>query len=363
MKIAVLTLDFPPQVGGVQTYLYEISRRLGETHKVGIVTPVKGQLPPAVPLQKITLSHGNAFRFWQALRATQPDRVLVGHAHPQLLLPAAVYTRNHHLTIAHGNDYLAAQQRWHRLLFNWLLSHSRQLVTHTQANAQHLKRLGLPDACVVYPGTDPTWFTPPIAPAPFPPVLLTVGRLVARKGIDTVLYALPPLLSSYPDLRYHIVGDGPDRARLQALAQALRITPSVIFSGEVDHVQLLTAYQQAHIFVMPVREEEKGTSVEGFGIVYLEASACGLPVIAGRSGGASEAVRHEHTGYLVAPNAPEAVARVVLNLLENPERRQQMGQNGRRWVEKEMNWDRAARRLLLLLTSERPLRPATGGRA
>ena len=349
MKIALLTLSFPPQVGGVQTYLYEIMRRLAEVHQVTIVTPVSGQLSPHHSLHKVNVAKGNVFDFGRALRALRPDRVIVGHAHPQLLLPAALYTRNHHLTIAHGNDYLAAQRRWHRPLFNWLLAHARPLITHTWANAQRLNELGFAGARVIYPGTDPGRFTPPVVAPPFPPVLLTVGRLVSRKGIDTVLQALPLLLRRVPDLQYIIVGDGPDRPRLQALVQTLDLQKAVSFRGEVPGAQLLATYHQAHIFVMPVREEQQAASVEGFGIVYLEAGACGLPVIAGRSGGAVEAVRDGETGYLVEPGDPEALAQKVLTLLQNTTLRQQMGQNGRRWVETEMNWDRAAEQFSHLL--------------
>jgi phosphatidylinositol alpha-1,6-mannosyltransferase len=146
-----------------------------------------------------------------------------------------------------------------------------------------------------------------------------------------------------------IVGDGPDRPRLQSLVQALKLQNVVSFRGEVTDAQLLATYHQAHIFVMPVREEQQAASVEGFGIVYLEASACSLPVIAGRSGGAIEAVRDGQTGYLVEPRDPEALAKKVLTLLQNAELRQQMGQNGRRWVETEMNWDRAAQQFLQIL--------------
>lgn len=349
MKIVVLTLSFPPQLGGVQTYLYEIMRRLGEAHQVTVVTPVIGELPCQQPLHKVNVPKGNAFEFGRALRSIRPDRVVVGHAHPQLLLPAALYTRNRHITVAHGNDYLAAQNRWHRPLFNWLLSHSRPLITQTQANSKRLRELGISNAQVIYPGADMIRFKPPAVAPPFPPVLLTVGRLVSRKGIDTVLQALPLLLPILPDLQYTIVGDGPDRSRLQALARALNVQKAVTFLGEATDSQLLAACHQAHVFVMPAREEAQAASVEGFGIVYLEASACGLPVIAGRSGGASEAVRHGETGYLVDPDDPQAVSKAVLTLLQKPELRLQMGQNGRRWVETEMNWDRAAEEFLQIL--------------
>jgi phosphatidylinositol alpha-1,6-mannosyltransferase len=350
VKIAVLTLDFPPEIGGVQTYLYETMRRLGRAHQVTVVTPVAGELPADVPLRKVIVAEGKALRFWQALRAIRPDLVIVGHAHPQLLLPAALYERYETFTpfatVTYGNDYLAAQQRWHRRLFNRLLSRSRPLITITQANAIRLQNLGLPWPHIIYPGADPTRFTPPSGIretdlTAWPPILLTAGRLVARKGIDTVLYALPALLASFPEIKYHVAGDGPDGPRLQAITQELGLENVVTFLGQVNDAQLLAAYQRAHLFVMPAREEVQSASLEGFGIVYLEASACALPVIAGRSGGAVEAVRDGETGYLVEPQNPEALAKIVCALLQNAELRRQIGQNGRRWVETAMNWDRA----------------------
>lgn len=345
VKIAILTLDFPPDVGGVQTYLYEVGRRLGEKQHVYVITPVAGDLPPDILISKVQPPRVNALGFWQSLRSLQPDYVLVGHAHPQLLLPAMFATRGRYGVIAHGNDFLAAQPHWHHQVFNWLLRHARPLIANSRANADRLQQLGMPQPIVIQPGTDRDRFTPASVEPSFPPVLLTVGRLVPRKGIDAVLGGLPALRRAYPELQYHIAGDGPDRSRLEALAYKLGVRSAVAFLGRVSDAELPNVYRRAHIFVMPTREEPETASIEGFGIVYLEASASGLPVVAGRSGGAAEAVKHGETGYLVDPHDPDELAEVLLTLLGNRQLRVKLGRAGRRWVKTEMNWDRAARQV------------------
>ncbi|NOZ28443.1 MAG: glycosyltransferase family 4 protein [Chloroflexi bacterium] len=349
MRIALLTLDFPPGVGGVQTYLYEIACRLAKRHELIVVTPVGASPDAEEPFRRVVLPSSTPWAFARSLGALRPDRVLVGHAHPRLLVPAALVARGRYGAIAYGNDYLAAQRRWHRPLFNWLLGRSRPLVTITRANAELLRRLGLPRPVVVYPGTDPTRFRPPPSPPESPFVLLTVGRLVPRKGIDMVLRVLPALLAEFPGLRYRVAGDGPDRPRLERIARDLGVAHAVEFLGRVPDERLPDLYRSAHVFVMPAREEREAASMEGFGIVYLEASASGLPVVAGRSGGAVEAVREGETGLLVPPDDPEALTRTLRDLLGDAALRRRMGQAGRRWVEEEMNWDRAAKGILRAL--------------
>jgi phosphatidylinositol alpha-1,6-mannosyltransferase len=349
MHLALLTYSFPPQIGGVQTYLFEIMRRVAAVHKVTVITPVKGSAREETQLHRQPVANGRAHTFWQALRQLKPDRVLVGHAHPQLLLPALLFTKGNCAALTYGNDYLAAQNRWHRPLFNWLLGKSRPLITITRANQQRLHALGLPGAKIIHPGTDPIHFVPASQPKASDPILLTVGRLVSRKGTDLVLQALPYLRNQFPRLRYEIIGDGPDRERLQALVQSLDMEDMVQFLGRVSDSEMLAAYQRSHIFVMPAREEKENASMEGFGIVYLEASACGLPVVAGRSGGVAEAVRDGETGYLVEPDNPVALAEMLSRLLIDEDLRRRLGQNGRHWVETEMNWDRAARQMQLAL--------------
>lgn len=219
----------------------------------------------------------------------------------------------------------------------------------SRATAVALENIINQAATIIYPGTEPARFSPANRTrTDETPILLTVGRLVPRKGIDLMLQALPLILRETA-VTYHIGGSGPDRARLEKMVQELGIQHVVRFLGRIPEDELPQLYANADLFVMPNREIQEEGSLEGFGIVFLEASASGLPVIAGRSGGAVEAVRDGVTGLLVPPDSAEALATAVLSLLKDAQKRQQMGQAGRQWVESEMNWDQTAQRFMDLL--------------
>lgn len=158
-------------------------------------------------------------------------------------------------------------------------------------------------------------------------VLLTVGRLVARKGIDTMLRALPAVLSAIPDTCYLIVGTGEYRTRLEVLVAELGLGEAVIFAGRVPQDELVAHYQLCDLFVMPNRELDNHDT-EGFGLVFLEANACGKAVIGGRAGGVVEAVRDGETGLIVDGHDVEGLAAAVSGLLSDDVRREAMGRQG-----------------------------------
>lgn len=359
-RVALLTLDFYPRVGGMQQYLFEISRRIGLNCDLTIVYPNGNpSLFSEEPFQLVSPEKdrggpfsGSAVRSsWRILRmlgVLRPSIVVVGHAHPRLLLPAAL-SRRPYIALAYGNDFEAAQQRWHAPFFNRLLAGAQSLVTISRANARRFQDLGLPSPEILHPGTNPERFAPAPSPPQGPPVLLTVARLVPRKGIDTVLLALPPLLGRFPRLQYWIVGDGPSRESLARQTRQLGLQDAVRFMQNVTDTELPQIYRRAAIFVMPARADYYAGSVEGFGIVYLEASASGLPVVAARAGGAAEAVLENETGLLVPPDDPAALEQALARLLNDPGQRQRMGRAGRRWVEREMNWDRAGRQFMSIV--------------
>ena len=361
-RIALLTLDFPPSIGGVQQYLFELSRRIGTHYNLTVVRPRAGSSQIRTePFRVLPLPSAMPWHFARALATIRPHLTIVGHAHPRLLLPSALLCRGRFIALAYGNDFEAAQCRWHRRIFNRLLAGASPLVTISGANARRLQALGLPAPEIVLPAADPDRFTPFPAARPVPPVILTVARLVSRKGIDTVLRALPPLLELAPSLEYWIVGNGPARPELERLVRDLRLTASVRFlSKEGDPVsdsELPDIYRRASIFVLPARAEfhtaEGSPSVEGFGIVYLEASASGLPVVAARSRGASEAVRDGETGLLVPPDDSAALTEALARLLYDDDLCQRLGRAGRRWVEREMNWDRVGRQFISIIERTR----------
>lgn len=347
--IAILTLDYPPQVGGVQNFLHEIALRLAEERQVTVITPVKGEPRERDRLRRQAPSNAGFLGFRLALARLHPTHVVVGHAHPRLLLAAATRPGGF-AAFAQGNDFLAAQKHWHRPLFNYLLGLARPLMTNSGAMARRLGEMGLSGATPVHPGIDALRFCPATEERSGPPVLLSVCRLVPRKGLDMVIAVMPALLAEFPELRYLIVGDGPDRPRLEQLVMAGGLQRSVRFAGRISPEELPVYYRSGHIFVLPTREEKQQASVEGFGIAFLEASASGLAIVAGRSGGVEEAVKDEISGFLVPPSDQPALTETLLRLLRLPELRRQLGQAGRVWVEREMSWERAAGDLLAALS-------------
>jgi phosphatidylinositol alpha-1,6-mannosyltransferase len=181
------------------------------------------------------------------------------------------------------------------------------------------------------------------------PVIVCVSRLVPRKGQDTLIHALPAVRRRVPDAMLLLVGGGSYRDELETLAASLGISDAVVFAGGVPHEELPAHYAAGDLFAMPCRTRRGGLDVEGLGIVYLEASASGLPVVVGNSGGAPDAVRDGETGYLVDGRHVSAVAARLVELLVDEDLRSRLGTAGRAWVQREWRWGVLAERLRSLL--------------
>jgi phosphatidylinositol alpha-1,6-mannosyltransferase len=174
------------------------------------------------------------------------------------------------------------------------------------------------------------------------PLLVTVARLVPHKGQDTVMRALASLSEELPALRYVLVGEGHDELRLRALASELGVSDRVIFAGALSDDELPEAYATSNVYVGASRLDNT-VNVEGFGISFLEASASGLPVVAGDSGGVRSAVRDGVTGVVVPPESVGEVSSAIRGFLRDPIRAELFGSAGRLAVETHFNWDRVAR--------------------
>jgi phosphatidylinositol alpha-1,6-mannosyltransferase len=181
------------------------------------------------------------------------------------------------------------------------------------------------------------------------PVVVCVSRLVARKGQDVLVRAMPEIRRRVPDAALLVVGGGPDLERLERLATDAGVREHVVLTGSVAWAELPAHYDAGDVFAMPCRTRRGGLEVEGLGIVYLEASASGLPVVAGRSGGAPDAVLEGRTGHVVDGTSETEVAHVVAGLLDDPARARAMGAAGRAWVQEHWRWDVLAQRLRGLL--------------
>ncbi|CNG85329.1 glycosyltransferase [Mycobacterium tuberculosis] len=181
------------------------------------------------------------------------------------------------------------------------------------------------------------------------PVAVCVSRLVPRKGQDALIHAWPRVLRRQPDAVLLLVGGGPYRAGLERLAASRGVERSVVFAGGVPWEDLPAHYDAGDVFAMPCRTRRRGLDVEGLGIVYLEASAAGLPVVAGDSGGAPDAVLDGETGLVVPGRSVAAIAEALTGLLADPARARAMGDKGRAWIEREWRWEIQAARLGSLL--------------
>jgi phosphatidylinositol alpha-1,6-mannosyltransferase len=181
-------------------------------------------------------------------------------------------------------------------------------------------------------------------------VIISVGRLVHRKGQDKLITALPAIRAKVPNVHLVLVGVGPHQDYLERLALKLNVSDCVTFIGRINYVELPRYICLGDIFAMPSRSRFFGLEVEGLGIVYLEASACGLPVVGGKSGGAPDAVLIGETGLVVDGTKPAEIAEACIELLNNPELCALMGAAGRAWIIENWRWDIWATKYAALLT-------------
>lgn len=371
----LITRDFPPENGGIARWMSEMAKR----YPPGALIISTGQMPGSLtsdstfpnridrvsfPATRLKLAPGLllwSHRVMALVQNRQPGFAWCGNFRPAAYPAkwAQVRTGLPYGIVLHGADLLTLQQRYRasrlkRLAARALLGSAVVLVTNSrwtqQLAAEVLRELGVACAVarlrVIPLGTDPEVFRPGIDAAPvmraygLPPGrwLLTVARLVPHKGVDITIQALALLKGDFPDLQYAIVGTGAHGAVLQHMARACGVADAVWFVPEVSDTMLPAFYNMAEIYVGMSRQTPR--AVEGFGIAFLEASACGKPVVAGRSGGVPDAVRDEETGVLVDPESPVAVAGALRALLSTPQRGRALGAAGRRAVETFFHWDR-----------------------
>ena len=371
MRLLLISQDFPPEVGGVQTYAYELARRLAHRcEEVAVIAPahpdaaVDATLPCEVV--RVPASSDNfGFKVGPVILRMARQRGFDVAFHVQWsTAPASVLVRPFggprlNFVAAHGRELLL-EPIAHRRVLHALYNRARIFVmrradgffpvSHYTSRLLQERGVSPERITVIHNGTDPDSFRPTDAQdlrdelgLDHRKVVLTISRLVPRKGIDTVLRALPQVARHLPDVRYLIGGHGPDRDRLEALTDDLRLGDRVRFLGTVANEDLNRYYNACDVFVMPSREDRP--YVEGFGIAFLEANACGKPVVGARSGGIPDAVRDGETGLLVEPDDEADLASALLQLLCNPDLATQLGANGQSRVLREASWDHVADQL------------------
>ncbi|MFD8915479.1 glycosyltransferase family 4 protein [Streptomyces sp. NPDC059575] len=378
-KTLIVTNDFPPRPGGIQAFLHNMALRLdpedivvyASTWKRGregaeATAAFDAEQPFTVVRDRTTMllpTPGATRRAVGLLREHGCTSVWFGAAAPLGLMAPALRRAGAERLVAttHGHEagwaqLPAARQLLRRIgdatdTVTYLGEYTRSRIAGALSPEAAARMVQLP------PGVDEKTFHPGSGGDAVRarlgltdrPVVVCVSRLVPRKGQDTLIRALPHILAAEPDTVLLIVGGGPYERELRRLTRELGVSGAVRFTGAVPWSELPAHYGAGDVFAMPCRTRRGGLDVEGLGIVYLEASATGLPVVAGDSGGAPDAVLDGETGWVVRGGEPAEAAERIAALLADEALRRRMGERGRAWVEEKWRWDLLAERLRGLL--------------
>jgi phosphatidylinositol alpha-1,6-mannosyltransferase len=395
-RTLIVTNDFPPRRGGIQSFVYELALRLDPGQLTVYAPKWEGDagFDAAQPFEVVRhptslMIGGPSVRRRAAglVRSRKAEVVIFGASAPLGLITPVLREAGvrRAIAITHGHEA------------GWAaLPVARQLLRQIGERTDVLTYLGeyfkvrvagalTPRAAArmtrLHPGVDATTFRPdPEARRVIRdryglgerPVVVCVSRLVPRKGQDTLLHVWPEVLKQVPDAALLIVSGGSYASALHKLSQRLGLAtwisavgpvppaelpayhaagyrPSVYFTGPVPQEELPAHYAAGDVFSMPCRTRRGGLDVEGLGIVYLEASAAGLPVVGGDSGGAPDAILDGETGYVVGGRDEAALTQRLIALLQDPADAKAMGEKGRAWVERDWNWNLIASRLRTLI--------------
>ena len=374
-SLLISSTYFPPSVGGIAEIMAAVASALGRERVcclTGVAAngtasrnqfrPTVYRRPAAFARAKPVQAVGWGLAITEIMARERPSIVQIATAYDAYLgLWLRKWFKLPYIVYAYGNEILdTTQSGWER--DRRTLRHADRVLAISRFAATLVEKAGVrPERIdIVNPGCDARIFRP-MAPrmelrqrllGPRPgPVVLTVGNLVARKGFDMVIRALPRLRQTIPDVTYLIVGAGPHRNELERLAAAADVRDHVVFAGMIPHTELSDVYALSDVFVMPSREQLERSDVEGFGLVFLEASSCGKPVVGGRSGGVPEAIQEGATGLLVNPHEPDEIADALARLLTDIDLAKRLGHEGRQRVVRDFDSARVGDRVQAILES------------
>jgi phosphatidylinositol alpha-1,6-mannosyltransferase len=372
-RTLVVTNDFPPRRGGIQSFVHGLAARQPAGSIVVFASnfPGAAEFDAAQPFPVVRYSSGLMLptpkvreQARSLVREHDCTAVWFGAAAPLGLLAPALREVGVERVVAttHGHEagwamLPIARSALRRIgagadVVTYLGEYTRRRLEPVLGRHTQLRQLT--------PGVDVGRFQPGVSGDQIRwrhdldgrPVVVCVSRLVPRKGQDALIRAWPQVLTQIPRAALLLVGSGPYEPALRRLAAKHHVSADVVFTGQVAEEELPAHYAAGDVFAMPCRTRRAGADVEGLGIVYLEASALGLPVIAGDSGGAPDAVLADRSGYVVDGRDPAVIARRVVSLLADPQLRADFGAAGRAWVERDWQWDTLALQLRVLLDGE-----------
>jgi phosphatidyl-myo-inositol dimannoside synthase len=365
-RTLVVTNDFPTRRGGIESFVLALCERMPVDEVVVYTASMPGDaefdagLPfPVVRDRNSMLLPTPAVdrRVVRAFEQYGCDRVLFGAAAPLGLLAARLRAAGAKRIVGmtHGHEAWWARvpvtrQALRRIgdtcdVLTYVSGWCRDVIASALSSeaAARMERLA-PGVDVerFYPGCGGAQVRARLGIASDAPVVVCVGRMVPRKGQDTLVRAWPRVLAEVPEARLLLLGDGPYRARVERLAESLAVSDSVVFTGGVPWVEIPGYVDAGDVFAMPSRTRRLGLEVEALGIVALEAAACGLPVVVGRSGGAPDTVVDGETGYVVDSRGSAGLAARLAALLQDSDAAATTGRAGRKRVSAGWTWGAAS---------------------
>ncbi len=359
-KTLLVTNDFPPRLGGIQVVQRELFGALDPDRLLVIASdhPDAASYDAAQPFRLQRVPRNSMIvpfqlrgKLREAIHDFAPDVVVFGSGWLSSLHPVAEAAGVPYVTMVYGADVpIPAAIPGLALWLRAGLRASSGIVAMGPWVANEARRaLGsepIPPILTVFPGVDTDEFTPGDKQAarrslgldPVRPTIASVSRLVPRKGMHLLVDAAAELVSDYPDLQVAIGGTGREESRLRRLIASKNLESNVLLLGRVPQSKLPDLYRSADVATMLCHDRWFGLEQEGFGIVFIEAAACGTPVVAGRSGGATDAVTDMVTGTVVDANNRQDVGAALRMYLDNPDRAQQVGAAGREAAESVFQW-------------------------
>lgn len=363
-RTLLITLEYPPLIGGVSRYYQHLMELLPHDQRWVLDNEQHELLSTSQWIWPRWLK--GVVSTWRTVTQYRIEHILVGNVLPlgTIALLIKLLRRVPYTVMTHAMDITVPlhpnSPRRKQMLLQTVLRHAESITTVSRYTKERLLSLGIPESRihVIHPCphiNGSVEMHVPTVPSmnnvlPEKKVLLSVGRLIERKGFDMVIRSLRRIREVIPNVHYVIVGEGNYGTTVQSIAEQVGVQEYVTFVGQCTDQELAAWYNRCDVFIMPSREL-CNNDTEGFGIVYLEASSFGKPVIGSTAGGVTDAVVDGQTGFVVDPEDIEMIADACTRLLSNTTLAQQLGTNGQQRVKDIFRWDVQVEQLKQLLTT------------
>ncbi len=354
--LLLISYDFPPSTGGIARLCHEIVTHISPYYKHIRVLTVKkeGFAIPYQDMQEVTMHFLPEQRGKAEIKALQmlkkwPDKkntdVLCGLWHPDAALAVLAGMKNV-FVLAHGAELLTGESKFRKYLWNplyakWMLGKANKIIANSHFTENLVKKINPAATTVALPlGVNPDFFKPlPISRKDDKFKICTLSRVLQFKGHDFILKSLESLPQTYKEkIEWHIAGTGPYLEPLKRLAAKTSLAKQIYFHGFVSDTALPQFYNQHDLFILATRQETKSTQVEGFGLVFLEAQACGIPVIGTKTGGIADAIEEGKGGWLIKQDNQQELKELLQKLIDAPDLVRAAGSKARKRVEEKASW-------------------------